>query len=134
MADIVKSPPLGTVLVAEDQPAILEMTRRMVQAYGYEVISAPSPAKLLELAQKHTGRIVALLTDLVMPGMDGRALAAAIRARHPHVKVLYMSGYPETLMEPDGSLKEGVQLLAKPFTRMALGEKLEELLKGQEAA
>jgi two-component system cell cycle sensor histidine kinase/response regulator CckA len=122
--------PLGTVLVAEDQPAILEMTSRMVQAYGYEVLSAPSSTKLLELAQKHPGRIVALLTDLVMPGMDGQALAAAVKALQPQVKVLYMTGYPEGLMEPDGSLKPGVQLLAKPFTRMALGEKLEELLKG----
>jgi two-component system cell cycle sensor histidine kinase/response regulator CckA len=121
--------PLGTVLVAEDQPAILEMTSRMVQALGYQVLSAPSPAKLLELAQKHTGKIVALLTDLVMPGMDGQALAAAVQALQPQVKVLYMTGYPEGLMEPDGSLKPGVQLLAKPFTRMALGEKLEELLK-----
>jgi CheY-like chemotaxis protein len=120
---------LGTVLVAEDQPAILEMTCRMVQAYGYNVLSASSPVKLLELVQKHSGSIVALLTDLVMPGMDGRALAAAIRARHPQVKVLYMSGYPDALMEPDGTLKHGVQLLAKPFTRMALGEKLEELLR-----
>jgi CheY-like chemotaxis protein len=123
--------PLGTVLVAEDQPAILEMTRRMVQAYGYEVLSAPNAAKLLEQAQKHPGKIVALLTDLVMPGMDGRALAQAVKAQHPHVKVLFMSGYPEGLMDADGRLEEGVQLLAKPFTRMALGEKLEALLKAE---
>ena len=123
------SQPLGTVLVAEDQPAILEMTSRMVQAYGYQVLSASSSTKLLELAQKHPGKIVALLTDLVMPGMDGRALAAAVKALQPQVKVLYMTGYPEGLMEPDGSLQPGVHLLAKPFTRMALGEKLEELLK-----
>lgn len=121
--------PLGTVLVAEDQPAILEMTIRMVQAYGYQVLSAPNGVKLLEMAQKHPGRIVALLTDLVMPGMDGQALAQAVQALQPHVKVLYMTGYPEGLREPDGSLKEGVQVLAKPFTRMALGEKLEALLK-----
>jgi two-component system cell cycle sensor histidine kinase/response regulator CckA len=132
MPDPVKAPqPLGTVLVAEDQPAILEMTHRMVQAYGYEVLSAPNPAKLLDMAQKHSGKVVALLTDLVMPGMDGRALAEAVKALHPQVKVLYMTGYPEGLTEPDGTLKEGVNLLAKPFTRMALGEKLEALLKAE---
>jgi len=130
MADPEKVPSaLGTVLVAEDQPAILEMTLRTVQALGYDALSAPNPAKLLELAQKHTGKIVALLTDVVMPGMDGLALAQAVTAQHPEAKVLYMSGNPDRLMEPDGRLKAGVELLMKPFSRMALGEKLEELLK-----
>jgi len=131
MPDPAKAPvSLGTVLVAEDQPAILEMTIRTVQALGYDVLSAAEPVALLEMARKHPGRIVALLTDVMMPDMDGRALAQAVTALHPHVKVLFMSGYPESMMDANGKVEEGVELLVKPFSRMALGEKLAGMLKG----
>ena len=130
MADPSKEPVArGTVLVAEDQPMILDMILGTVRALGYETLSASSPAKLLELAQKHPGKIVALLTDVVMPDMDGPALAQAVLALHPQTKVLYMSGYPERLMDADGKLQPGVEMLPKPFSRMALGAKLEAMLK-----
>jgi two-component system cell cycle sensor histidine kinase/response regulator CckA len=118
----------GTILVAEDEPAILELTTKLCQSLGYQVLSATHPAKLLDLAQAHRGKVAVLLTDMVMPGMNGRVLAESVRALHPEAKLLFMSGYPVGLVEADGEKAQGVHFLSKPFTRRALEEKLVEML------
>ncbi len=82
----------------------------------------------LELAEQHDGPIDLLLTDVVMPGMNGRQLSELLRARRPGLRCLFMSGYPADVLAPHGVLETGVALLQKPFSIQSLSEKVRELL------
>ncbi|HXC63841.1 MAG TPA: PAS domain-containing protein [bacterium] len=118
-----------TVLVVEDEPAMLRMAIQMLRSLGYEVLSAPSPAQALDLARRHNAPIHLLLTDVVMPGMNGRELADAVLAWHPRLRRVYMSGYTQDILAPNGVLEGSVHFLNKPFTKQALAEKLREALE-----
>jgi CheY-like chemotaxis protein len=124
-----KPAPAGkTILVVEDEAAILAITSQLIAALGYTALSAHSPAEALTLAEAYQGPIHLILTDVVMPGMNGKALTDAIRAFHPRIKRIYMSGFPSGLVVSPGNHDESVDFLAKPFTRKALEEKLAQLL------
>jgi PAS domain S-box-containing protein len=116
--------PLGpsgqTILVADDEDGLRHLVARMLTRAGYHVLTAPSGPEALRVAQRHNGVIHALVTDVVMPAMNGRELADELRRSRPDVAVLYMSGYAAHLMTQRGLLDPGVSLLSKPFSQPGL--------------
>jgi CheY-like chemotaxis protein len=121
-----------TVLVVEDEEPLRMLARICLEGNGYRVLDAPNAAAALELAGKHGGRIDLLLTDVVMPGMSGRELAKRLSALRG-VKVLYMSGYNNDLIDHDGILDRDTVLLEKPFTLHSLLTKVYEVLHRESA-
>jgi CheY-like chemotaxis protein len=109
-----------TVLVVEDDPHVRDVTVRALRDGGYRVLVAEGGEAALGVAGADPAPIHLLLTDVVMPGMDGRALAERLAARRPAMRVLFMSGYAESVIARHGVLAPGVELLAKPFTPAAL--------------
>ncbi len=115
--------PIGrgeTVLVVEDEPATLKLVQRMLTSLGYHVIAADRPSRAIELADAGTEEIALLITDVVMPEMNGRQLSATMQARFPHCKCLFMSGYTANVIAHRGILDEGVAFIQKPFSKQAL--------------
>jgi PAS domain S-box-containing protein len=110
-----------TVLIAEDEQVVRHLVAELLGRLGYSVIAASNGAEALELIDAHTGDIDLLLTDVVMPGMSGRDLAASVRERCPDTRVLFMSGYAEEAVANHGVLQPGTALLEKPFTAVSLG-------------
>jgi PAS domain S-box-containing protein len=119
-----------TVLLVEDEPAILEMTTEMLKRLGYTVLAAGTPGEAICLAQEYPGRIDLLLTDVVMPEMNGRDLAKNLLAIHPGIRRLFMSGYTANVIAHHCVLDEGVHFIQKPFSMKDLGGKLREALEG----
>lgn len=117
-----------TVLVVEDEPAVRELTARVLRGAGYTVLEAPGGEEALKWVESHRGAIHLLLTDAVMAGMSGRELAERIEATRPGTKVVYMSGYTDNAIVRHGLLEPGVALLQKPFTPIALARKVREVL------
>jgi CheY-like chemotaxis protein len=117
-----------TILLVEDEPAVRELTRMVLAGRGYSILEALNPQDAERLAGSHRGEIHLLLTDVVMPGISGRELAKRLTARHPHLRVLYMSGYTYNVIAEDGTLEEGISFLQKPFTPQALTQKVRETL------
>jgi signal transduction histidine kinase/CheY-like chemotaxis protein len=122
-----------TVLVVEDEEALLEATRRMFSRNGYEVITAGSGREALRIAREHPGEIHLVVTDVVMPHMLGREVAERIRALRPGIGVLFMSGYAESVLASQGRLDAGVVLLEKPFGEPDLLAKVAQVLNGHAA-
>jgi len=120
----------GTILLVEDEASMRNMTRRMLERLGYTVIACHSSANALDTAST-AGPIPLLLTDVVMPGMNGRELADVLTARHPAMKVVFMSGYTAEIIAPQGVLDDDVHFLPKPFTLAQLGAKLHEALESR---
>jgi PAS domain S-box-containing protein len=107
---------LGTVLLVEDEPAILKMAQRKLQNLGYRVLTAGAPGAALELAASYAGEISLLITDVIMPGMNGPTLAARLRALRPNIKCLFMSGYTANIVAGNGVLDEKTHFIQKPFS------------------
>jgi CheY-like chemotaxis protein len=99
--------------------------------HGFQVLPASNGEEAMEVARKHNGPIHLLLTDVVMPGMNGRALADKLLARLPQLKVVYISGYTDSFIAGHGVLEEGTHLLHKPFTEAALIWKIREVLDAE---
>jgi PAS domain S-box-containing protein len=116
------------VLLVEDEPMLLEIASLMIRKLGYQILAVGSPAEALDLAKQHSGRIDLLMTDVVMPGMNGRELADRLLALRPGLKRLYMSGYTADVIAHHGVLDEGVRFIQKPFSMKVLTEKLREVL------
>ena len=119
-----------TILLVEDEPAILEIAKLMLERQGYQVLRAGSPAAAVALAREHQGTIHLLVTDLIMPEMNGRELARTLLALRPQMKYLFMSGYTASVITHHGVLDNGVPFLQKPFTMGDLAGKIRELLDG----
>jgi len=117
-----------TILLVEDDPAILAISRTMLERLAYHVIGARSPDAALQLARDHAGPIHLLMTDVVMPGMNGHDLAARLLDPHPHIKRLYMSGYTADVIAHHGILDDGIHFIQKPFTLAELEAKVRETL------
>ncbi len=117
------------ILLVEDEEAILKMTAMILQREGYHVLSASSPGQALELLDDpDTPEIHLLMTDVVMPGMNGRDLSEKILAVRPHMKCLFMSGYSDKIIGDKGVMNEDAVLIKKPFSREELIEKVREVL------
>ncbi len=117
-----------TVLLVEDEVKLLEIGQRILEEAGYQVIATPDPLTALQLAADHEMSIDLLLTDVIMPKLNGKELAERMLAVQPGIKVAYMSGYATDIIAARGLLEDGVQLLQKPFTTEALTRKLREIL------
>jgi PAS domain S-box-containing protein len=104
-----------TILVAEDEPSMLEVLRRALEGQGYTVLASSNPIDVCFLAQQHPGPIHLLLTDVVMPGINGKELRERVTALRPGIQVLFMSGYTGDIMAKRGLLEQEIRFLQKPF-------------------
>ncbi len=126
-----KEPPLGgseTVLVVEDESQVLSLAKKILERHGYTVLTASRPKEALDLVQGHPDPIHLLLTDVIMPGMNGKELKNRIQEIKPEVKVLYMSGYTARVMAQRGVLEEGIDFIQKPFSVVELANKIRTIL------
>ncbi|RJP85568.1 MAG: response regulator [Desulfobacteraceae bacterium] len=121
---------LETVLLVEDEGAILKIGRSILERYGYTVISASTPGAALTLAGEFKGPVHLLITDVVMPEMNGKEMWEKISHLHPETKCLFMSGYTADAIAHHGVLDEGVNFLQKPFSVKVLAEKVRKTLDG----
>jgi PAS domain S-box-containing protein len=117
-----------TILVVEDEANLRRLTRQFLENQGYTVLEAADGAAAVQICVAHQGLIALLLTDVIMPGMNGRELAQRVSEIRPNMKVLYMSGYTENAIGHNGTLDAGITLLQKPFTLHALKAKVREVL------
>ena len=117
-----------TILLVEDDLTLLDMTRRMLERTGYKVLPANGGQEAMRLASKEGVQIDLLLTDVVMPEMNGKELCDKMKARIPDLKILYMSGYTSNVLGHIGVLDDGLLLVAKPFSRKVLSDKIRETL------
>lgn len=117
-----------TILLVEDESTVRELTQQYLQAQGYTVFEAADPNIALQISNAHSGPIHLLLTDVIMPGMNGRELAQRITAARAETRVLYMSGYTENAIGHNGTLDAGINLLQKPFTLPALRARVRQAL------
>jgi two-component system, cell cycle sensor histidine kinase and response regulator CckA len=117
-----------TVLLVEDEQSLRELAHELLEDDGYTVLEAANGADAIRVAEQHQGPIHLLMTDVVMPGIDGRKLAGRMTRSYPELKVLYMSGYTDDAIVHHGVLDPGIALLQKPFTRATLTRKLREAL------
>jgi len=117
-----------TVLVVEDEKAILRLTGRMLSNLGYTVLAANGPEEALALARERGTGIDLLLSDVIMPDMNGQDLARNLLAIHPNLKCLFMSGYTSNVIANNSLLNAEVNLLHKPFSTKDLASKIREML------
>ncbi|MDR3556702.1 MAG: PAS domain S-box protein [Syntrophobacteraceae bacterium] len=117
-----------TILLVEDEQAIRKMTAMMLTRQGYTVLQAGTPAEAIRLAEAHPGKINLLMTDVVMPEMNGRDLAKNILSLYPSIKRLFMSGYTANVIAHHGVLDEGVNFIQKPFSMQHLAAKLRQVI------
>jgi len=119
-----------TILVVDDDASLREVTCEILRGGGYTVIEAESPARALQVAESHSSVIDFLLTDVIMPKMNGRELATRLVQARPAMKVLYVSGYADGVVQdgPHGPLEEGLAFLQKPYTRKQMMLKIREIL------
>jgi PAS domain S-box-containing protein len=117
-----------TILVVEDNQMVRTLACRMLGGLGYRVLGAETVERCIELAGARQDRIDVLLTDVIMPRMNGRDLYDLLRRGRPDLKVLFMSGYSSNVIEHHGVLDEGMQLLQKPFTLHTLSAKIRQVL------
>jgi PAS domain S-box-containing protein len=118
-----------TILLVEDEESLREMTRRMLAGNGYQVIAADSAEDAVRLAADPETDIDLLLSDMIMPGMFGNEVAARVRAVHPAVPVLFMSGYAEPILDAQGMTAGDLDLMEKPFTEVTLLTRVRRAIK-----
>lgn len=124
----IRSAGTETVLLVEDEPALLRLNKRMLERLGYQVIEASGPEEALRLSESYGGPIHLLFTDVVMPRMSGLELQQRLQGTRPGLKCLFVSGYPMDVLAQRGVLEKDIHFLAKPFSRDACAAKLLEVL------
>jgi len=127
-------PPRGNgemVLLVEDETALLDLGKDMLERLGFVVLAASTPGEAICLGEEHTGEIHLLITDVIMPQMTGRVLAERLLSFRPNMKQLFMSGYTANVIAHRGVLAEGVQFLQKPFSLRDLAIKVQQVLQGR---
>lgn len=117
-----------TVLLVEDDPAVMDLGRCMLERLGYNVLSANTPKEAIRLTREHPGEIHLLITDVIMPEMNGRDLAEQLLANCPNLKCLFMSGYTANVIAHHGVLDEDILFLPKPFTARELALQVRKAL------
>ena len=117
-----------TVLLVEDERPLLALAARTLAGQGYHVIAAGSPAEAIDKAAAVAGAIDIIVTDVIMPTMNGRDLAAHLLVRHPGARVLFTSGYTDDIVAPHGVLERGTHFLQKPFSVNSLVATVRDVL------
>ncbi len=126
------TPPRGngeTILLVEDEPAVLALGQRLLEGLGYRVLAVGIPGEALRLAREHPGEIHLLVTDVVMPGMNGRELAQRTQSLRPGLRRLFVSGYTADIIARGGVIEEDVIFIQKPFSLQDLAVKVREALE-----
>ena len=118
-----------TVLLAEDDEMVRRLSERFLRKAGYEVLVARNGTEALRLSEGHEGPIHLLISDVIMPRMNGGELFTRLATTRPETRVLYLSGYTDPETVEAGLMKNGAEFLQKPFTREALGRKVREALE-----
>jgi len=118
-----------TILLVEDEPMLLEIGKSMLERLGYRVLAAGMPGEAVQAAEAHPHDIHLLMTDVVMPGMNGRELSERLLSLYPDLRCLFMSGYTSEVIAHHGVLDAGVPFIQKPFTLQTLSTKLREVLE-----
>jgi CheY-like chemotaxis protein len=118
-----------TILVADDDPGIRKMCRAMLENLGYRVLTVGSPGEAIDLEREQVGKIDLLLTDVVMPGMNGKDLADRLSASCPDMGCLFMSGYSTDVIAHRGILNAGINFIKKPFSEQHLSLRIREVLE-----
>jgi PAS domain S-box-containing protein len=117
-----------TLLLVEDEPPLLEMAAKILGNLGYIIIPAPTPVEAIRIAEEHAGEIRLLITDVMMPGMNGQQLAQKLMAQNKRLKCLFMSGYAADAIAPHGVMGAGVAFIQKPFSMKDMANKVRTLL------
>jgi PAS domain S-box-containing protein len=127
------APALGsqTILLVEDEQSLRKLTHKILKDVGYAVLEAEGGSKALEIAEQYKSKIDLLLTDVIMPGINGRLLAEKLSAARPDMKILYMSGYAEGEIARHGLLQPSIQLLRKPFTCEELTQRVQQVMNAK---
>jgi DNA-binding NtrC family response regulator len=125
-----EGPPLGneTILVVEDNYEVRKVTGRILSMQGYKVLEASNPNSAFSICDQHDGPIHLMVTDVVMPEMNGPELAKRLIPLYPEMKVLYMSGYVKNFISYQGILEKRIEYIQKPFTVNELARKVREVL------
>jgi PAS domain S-box-containing protein len=121
-----------TILLVEDEPRLLILVRKMLEREGYSVLAAGTPGDATRLAEKYRGDIHLLITDVVLPEMNGRVLAKNLLALYPRLKRLFMSGYTADVIAYNGVLDDGVDFIPKPFSAQDLAIKVRKALDAED--
>jgi DNA-binding NtrC family response regulator len=120
-----------TVLIVEDDDALRNITKKMLQKYGYNILEAENGEKALNIGETHEGPIHLLLTDVVMPVMSGSDLSEKLQSIRPETRVIYMSGYTDNAIVHHGILKQKINFIEKPFSPESLSKKVRQVLDGE---
>jgi len=123
-----------TVLLVEDEEQVRALASLALQRAGFNVIEAHHPEEALEVAARHQGPIHLILTDVVMPGMNGRVMVERLVTRYPDARILFMSGYTDDALAPMGVAQADVAFLNKPFTPKELAERVRDVLESPHRA
>ena len=121
-----------TILIVEDQPQLLKLARVILERYGYYVLTAQTPADALKISETYQGDIHLLLTDVIMPEMNGKDLHLKITGMRPGIMTLFMSGHSENAIVDQGILHEEFAFIQKPFSIKLLARKVREVLEQKE--
>ncbi|MEW6543018.1 MAG: PAS domain-containing protein [Nitrospirota bacterium] len=127
---VAAQPGAETILLVEDEDSLRALACRVLQEAGYTVLAARNGAEALQIGQRHSAPIHLLVTDVVMPAVNGRDLAEGLKERHPETKVLYMSGYTDHVLNHHHLPESGLHFISKPFTPSAFKRKICEVLGG----
>ena len=117
-----------TILLVEDEPTILRAGKQSLESLGYSVLTAATPGLAIQIAEQYSSPIDLLITDVVMPEMNGRELASRLVQLYPQMKQLFMSGYTADVIGDQGVLEEGIDFIQKPFSLTALAQKVQTTL------
>ena len=132
-ASAAKTKGTETILLAEDNEPVRHLARAVLRREGYTVLAAENGAEALSLLKEHSGTVRLLLTDVIMPDMNGKELFKRVAFECPGIRVLYMSGYSENVIAKDGALEEGAHFIQKPFSVKHLARKVRDILNKSEA-
>jgi DNA-binding NtrC family response regulator len=120
-----------TILIVEDDVSVLHLTERILDHLGYAVLTSASPAEALTMAREYQGEIHLLMTDVILPEMNGTDLAGGMLNIRPTIRTLFMSGYTADVIAHQGVLEKGVHFVQKPFTFDSLARKVKEALEAR---
>lgn len=131
MLDLDKGQGSETILLVEDDDAVRAVARKALDRFGYEVLCATRGHEATEIASEYEGHISLLLTDIMMPGMNGVEVARVVAKLRPGIHVFFMSGYADQDLVRQGLLEPGTHFLQKPFTPQELAERIRAILDGE---
>lgn len=126
--------PLATILLVEDEASVRSVTREVLESEGYRIVEAQDAIDGIRVCEQFLGNIDLVLTDVVMPGMNGRDMARKLTQRHPHLKIMFMSGYTDNPVLREAFSDCRTVYLQKPFTVQTLCGKIKDMLAGRTPA